>query len=241
MNALTDNGIMAKLRVLCMPILAGDKSEAFVNLADANLDKETDLGASQYYNMLDDGLANTNTESGAAEKLTLPSAAGLKMGDLHIIAAANMEYASYASEARACICYCSPDTKEMIQFSHSANTHRCFLSSYRSNNVGFDTMFGTSSFNVQATGKTVYGMNIKEGSFNMLADGGLSDTRALTDGYAADLEVALKKDAHWSASSRLSFQCPHWVVSVGEGLTAEQCTAYIDALHSLLSVFGKVE
>ena len=35
MNTIDDNGITPKIKVLCMPILAGDKSEAFVNLVTA--------------------------------------------------------------------------------------------------------------------------------------------------------------------------------------------------------------
>lgn len=72
MNTIDDNGITPKIKVLCMPILAGDKSEAFVNLVKSGYGKEIDLGASEHYGMLNDGIGNLETETSISEGLTLP-------------------------------------------------------------------------------------------------------------------------------------------------------------------------
>lgn len=244
MDALDDGGITPKIKVLCMPILAGDKSEAFVNLASTTYGKEIDLGASEYYGMLDDGIASISEELGVVEQLNLPSAAGLDFSNIHLLCASNTEYKVFPNESAPCVGMLNPSATNFIQFDHKVTTDGvgcCYSSRAQVGSVSFTDLYNVNTFNVQARGKILYGITIEDGTFTLLGDVENSQSYVPVANQSVLAESKVSADFKYNGYRQARFKAPHWIISIGEGLTLDEAEVMKTAMLNFLRAFGKVE
>ena len=239
-NTLDNSGLMPKIKVLCMPILAANVGEAFVNLASSSYCKETDLSSSSNFDIVDDGVRNINNTSGVSEELMLPSAEGLEFGNMHILCAANTEYYTELGENERMLYLFQDSPNAIIQFSH---THGggTRVSSYRVAGEAFQDIFGENVFNVNCpnSGKKIYGLNSYNGEYCTITESEKSIVVNPQSGYASVLKNTVSSSARYNGNATQTLGSPHWIISIGTGLTEEEQNIYRTAISNLLSVFGK--
>lgn len=239
-NTLDNSGLMSKIKVLCMPILAANVGEAFVNLASSSYSKENDLSSSPNFDMVDDGVRNINTTASVSEALMLPSTKGLEFGNMHILCAANTEYYSELTETSRMMYLYQSSPEAIIQFSHTQGGGTR-VSIYRITTTSFIDIFGENNFNVNClySGKKIYGLNSYNGEFYVITESEKSNIVNTQSGYESVLKNTVSSNARYNGNAKQTLASPHWVISIGTGLTDEEQNIYRTAINNLLSAFGK--
>lgn len=239
-NTLDNSGIMSKIKVLCMPILAANVGEAFVNLASSGYSKENDLSSSSNFDIVDDGVRNINTTASVSESLLLPSAEGIEFGNMHILCAANTEYYSELGEGHRMMYLYQGSTEAIIAFSHTQGGGTR-VSTYKVDNSYFESIFGKNNYTVDCpkSGKKIYGLNSYNGEFYVITESEKSIVANTQSGYESVLKNTVSSSARYNGNAKQTLASPHWIISIGTGLADEEQNIYRTALNNLLSAFGK--
>jgi hypothetical protein len=209
-NTLDSSGIMSKIKVLCMPILAANTGEAFVNLASSGYSKEIDLSSSSNFDIVDDGVRNINKTANVSEALKLPSAEGLEFGNMHILCAANTEYYTELQDVVRMLYLYQSSPEAIIQFSH---THggSTRMSTYRVVGTSFQDIFGENVFNVSCknSGKKMYGLNSYNGECYTITESKKSIVVNAQPGYESVLKNTVSSNAIYNGSAMQTLGSPH--------------------------------
>lgn len=234
MNNLDSAGIINKLKALFLPVLAGNISEAFINIVTEDLSKDIDLSSSQYFKLENGGIFNTATTSSVAESLYFQSIKDLSLRDFSVIAKIKSE--DTGSETTGLMYFYESNPEAIIQVGKNDSQHKAYFMSMKFNSGAIDyaTAVGDNPYNhTVGFNDGVYGYSLKDNKVMLIGDTILS--KDILEEYASQFPYGVvNSSSKFNGPSRNCFKNPHYAIGIGYGLTEEECSTFKSEINAFV-------
>lgn len=233
------SGLMGKCTSLYLPILAGDISEAFTNIATS--DYPVDVSFDSSYIVLENkGIKNLNTVYDPnIPDVTTDSVKGITLNDIHYLGAVDTKYITeeFVNNIPAPLLYIY-HSKLTAPFSISKSTLKTYLSPYKANGIDFEVITGESTLNNCAKFNTlgIYGGGVYNNAIGLFGDE-YSNMIPLLDEYKNSFDSITINKLSIIGTGRRNLGIPHKVISIGHGLSEEEYLKYRGYIAALLQAF----
>ena len=249
MNTLENNGILAKMNSLYLPILADSASVAFINVVSDGLSIDYTLNAS--WSMDENGGVYCNG-TGTWQALLASTSKQLKnltIGDIHILWSSNLRNKGITSTVNNYVYRYYPvlfdENSNTVFPPLVGNTMGAWCSTVQKFNVNGSSVAMDSLFNISNSYDTyieinkdiddLTGLSVCNDTYMLLSQG---QKKTYGKKAGADLTGTLRNfNLNGTSNNTKGITAPCKVLSIGHGLTTDEYTTYVNAMQLFLDEF----
>lgn len=230
LNTVNSEGILAKTKNLYIPIIAGNLSESFINIADANLSIDVTPNAT-YHQLNASGIKNFNPTNVADCRLNVNFDGTLGNDNLHYLTFNPTEYTAINEFP---ILFLNSEMYTNLSFRTGAGIEPGTSFKIGSNydiNSNWSSSFGTA----------MSGVNLKGFNFSSLNEiktyyGGTENVLNYNSPIAT--QTTIEGDVSFTGYQSSSMLNEQAMISIGQSLTPAEHITYANASNALMTAFG---